>query len=157
VTVVGLNTVEIATEMSLGYVLFHGIVRVLRGRPGLAAGLATVLTLFVSTTLMIGIVALSQVAPVDARETGALDPATLSFSDPFGQGLFANRIATPEREPSVAPAGAISVARFAAVVYALGLIGWTIEALLIGSMVSFVARVRPGLLRHPLLGGLEWT
>jgi cobalt/nickel transport system permease protein len=157
VTVIGLNTVEIATEMILGYLLFHGALKAFHGRAGLSAATATVVTLFLTTTLMIGIVALSQVAPVDARDTGSLDPATLSFSNPFGGGLVANRIVTPERVAGETPAGAISVERFAVIVYALGVIGWAIEAVLIGSMVAFVARVRPGLLRHSLVEGAAWT
>jgi hypothetical protein len=119
------------------------------------AGLATVLTLFLSTTLSIGIVALSNVSPAQARDTGALNPATLSFSNPFKEGLLANRIVTPEQE--VQASSHISLARFAAVVYGLGSIGWVLESLIVGYLVAFIVKVRPGLLRHPLLGGLSWT
>ncbi|HJW74653.1 MAG TPA: energy-coupling factor ABC transporter permease, partial [Thermoleophilia bacterium] len=155
VTVVGLNTLIIGAECVLGYTLFHLFVRALRPRIGLAAGLATVLTLFLTTSLSIGIVALSNVNPTDARDTGALNPATLSFSNPLEEGLLANRIVTPEQE--VEASSSISVARFAIVVYGLGSVGWVLEGLVIGYLVAFIARVRPGLLRHPLLGGLSWT
>ena len=156
ITVVGLNTIVIAVEMVGGSLLFRAARRRLPSRPGLAAGLTTIVVLFLSTTLMIGIVGLSGVSPSGARDTGALDPATLSVSNPLHEGLFANRIVSPEHETVVADAH-LSLARFAVAIYALGVIGWTIEALLIGYLVAFIARVRPGLLRNPLLGGLGWT
>jgi cobalt/nickel transport system permease protein len=155
VTVIGLNTLIIGAECVLGYTFFHLLVRALPARIGLAAGLATVLTLFLTTSLSIGVVALSNVNPAEARDTGALNPATLSFSNPFKGGLLANRIVTPEQE--VQASSHISLVRFAAVIYGLGSVGWVLESLMIGYLVAFVARVRPGLLRHPLLGGLSWT
>ena len=45
-----------------------------------------------------------------------------------------------------APIG--SVKRFAAVVYALGSIGWVIEALVTAWILGYIARVRPGLVWH---------
>ncbi len=155
ITVVGLNTIIIGAEMAGGAVLFRGFSRALPRRLGLAAGLTTVLTLFLSTTLMIGVVAVSQINPANARDLGALNPSTLSFSNPLHGGLFANRIVTPEH--ALAHRGRLSLLRFAAAVYLLGAIGWTIEALLVGYMVAFIARVRPGLLRGRLFGRLGWT
>jgi cobalt/nickel transport system permease protein len=155
ITVVGLNTLVIGAECVLGYTFFHLLLRALPRRIGLAAGLATVVTLFLSTSLSIGIVALSNVNPAQARDTGALNPATLSFSNPFKGGLLANRIVTPEQE--VQASSHISIARFAAIMYGLGSAGWALESLIVGYLVAFIARVRPGLLRHPLLGGLSWT
>jgi len=155
VTVVGLNTLVIGAECVLGYTLFHLFTRVLQPRIGLAAGLATVLTLFLSTSLSIGIVALSNVNPAQARDSGALNPSTLSFSNPFKEGLLANRIVTPEQE--VQAGSDISIARFALLMYGLGSVGWVLESLIVGYLVAFIARVKPGLLRHPLLGGLSWT
>jgi hypothetical protein len=113
-----------------------------------------VLTLFLSTSLSIGIVALSNVNPSQARDTGALNPSTLSFSNPFKEGLLANRIVTPEQE--VQAGSDISIARFALLMYGLGSVGWALESLIVGYLVAFIARVKPGLLRHPLLGGLSW-
>jgi cobalt/nickel transport system permease protein len=155
VTVAGLNTLIVGAECVLGYAFFHLFTRLLRPRIGLAAGLATVLTLFLSTTLSIGIVALSNVNPAQARDTGALNPATLSVSNPFREGLLANRIVTPEQE--VQASSGVSMTRFAVVIYGLGSVGWVLESLIVGYLVAFIVRVRPGLLRHPLLGGLAWT
>ena len=155
VTVIGLNTVVIGTEVVAGFLLFRGFSRLVGDRPGLAAGLATVLALALSTTLMIGIVGLSRIAPTHARDLGSLDPKTLTLANPFGHGLVANRIVTPEQG---APAGngGVSLTRFAIAVYALGAIGWAIEATLTGFIVSFVARVRAELLR-PGESGVSWT
>ena len=154
-TVVGLNTVIVGTETMLGWALFRLLSRPLRARVGLAAGLATVLTLAMTTTMLVGVVALSGLDPVNARETGALDPSTLSLSNPFAGGLLSNRILTPESEDAQA-GGGLSLGRFAIAVYGLGVIGWTIEGTLTGFMVAFVARVRPGLVLGRR-GVPEWT
>lgn len=113
VTVLGLNTLMIATEMVLGWTLFHGLVVVLsRRRVRVATGTATVLTLATTTTLLVGLVALA------------------------GGGAAA----AAGEQPS------LSVARFAAMVYTLGPVGWVLEALISAWVLGYVARVRPGLL-----------
>lgn len=117
ITVIGLNTIMIATEMCLGWALFRALVRVSgRGRVRLAAAGTTVLTLAVTTTMLVGLVALS------------------------GTGSAA----LTEAAPGMA-ASTVSVARFAAVVYALGSIGWVIEALVTASILGYVSKVRPTL------------
>ena len=146
VTVVGLNTIVIAVEMTGGWLLFGLLSRIIRRRVGVAAGIATVITLALSTTLLIGVVAVGRVDPATARDTGALDPHSLSFSNPFGGGLVANRIISPEKGP--AAASRLSLAGFAAAVYTLGAIGWMIEATLTGFIAGFIAKVRPELLRR---------
>ena len=84
VTVLGLNTLMIAAEMVLGWALFRGLIAVLgRQRVRAAAGIATVLTLATTTTLLVVLVALAGGGAATARETGALDPATLTFANPF--------------------------------------------------------------------------
>ena len=91
-------------------------------------------------------VAAGRVSPATARDTGALDPHSLSFSNPFGGGLVANRIISPENESTAA--GRLSLVGFAVAVYTLGAIGWAIEATLTGFIVGFIAKVRPALLRR---------
>ncbi len=60
VTVLGLNTVMIASEMVLGWLLFRGLIAALgRPRVRMAAGIATVLTLATTTTLLVLLVALA--------------------------------------------------------------------------------------------------
>jgi cobalt/nickel transport system permease protein len=142
VTVIGLNTAVIATEMVLGWALFGLFVRWLgQSRPGLSAAVATMLTLFVTTTLVIGIVALGG-SPAASRESGAFDPKTLRFENPFAEGVLASTLVGGEEEET---AESLDIGRFALMLYGLGSIGWAIESLVTASIVGFVAHVRPSL------------
>lgn len=144
VTVIGLNTLMVGGEMVLGWALFRLAIGALgRRRVRWAAALATVVTLAITTTALVGIVALAG-SGAATRETGALDPRSLTFANPFGRGVFSiDTLRGGEAPP--ADGGGLSVARFAAVVYTLGPIGWAIEALVTAATLGYVARVRPGL------------
>ncbi|MBE0476366.1 MAG: energy-coupling factor ABC transporter permease [Coriobacteriia bacterium] len=146
VTVLGLNTLMISGEMVLGWALFTSLRRLLRGRVAPAAGSATVGTLAVTTTLLVGLVALAGGGEATARETGALDPRSLTFEAPFAEGVLSVGLLAPEEEDAEEERGALSVRRFATVVYTLGPIGWVIEAAITAGVLGFVARVRPALL-----------
>lgn len=161
VTVAGLNTVMISTEMILGWALFRGLVRVLgRQRVRASAVIATVVTLAITTTLLVGLVALAGGGPATGRETGTLDPSTLRFVNPFSHGVFSVNLIRGEKAPAP-PAHYLSVGRFAVVVYTLGSIGWVIEALVTAAILGYIARVRPTLVfagamaeaRHETLPG----
>ncbi len=126
VTVIGLNTLLLGTEAILGHVLFFVFPKKL---PVFwRAAVATVLTLFVATMALIGIVAVSH-----------LDP-----------DLFSHEHVSHEAEHEMANEGQISVSRFAMLVLGLGTVGWIIEAAITGAVVSFIARVKPDLLVHVL-------
>ena len=155
VTVIGLNVLMTATEMILGWVLFRAFVRFLGRRHVRWAGaLATVLTLAVTTTMLVGIVALAGSGAAAQRETGALDPNKLTFASPFGSGVVHIGLFSGGEKPTEPSAGGgqggtsapLSVGRFAAVVYTLGPIGWLIEALVTAAVLGYVAHVRPSLL-----------
>ena len=144
VTVIGLNVAVIATEMVVGGLLFRALSRLLgRPRTSWAAGIATVLTLALTTTMLVGIVWLGG-AGAATREHGALDPSTLRFRNPLAGGVFTNAIVAPEAPPSAAEAP-LSIGRFALMVYALGSIGWVLEALITGAIVGYAAKIRPSL------------
>jgi cobalt/nickel transport system permease protein len=153
VTVIGLNTLMIGAEMVLGWALFRLAIRVLGRRAvGWKAGVVTVLTLATTTTLLVGLVALAGGGAAATRESGALDPSTLRFSNPLSGGIVSVNTLRGEAPAKTAggtsaPAatGALSVRRFAAVVYTLGPIGWLIEALITAAVLGYVARVRPSL------------
>lgn len=149
VTVLGLNTLMVATEMVLGWLLFRGCVLVLsRQRARAATVIATVLTLAATTTLLVGLVALAGTGAATARETGALNPATMTFANPLsGAVVRAGLFSGGEQEPEGGEdsASALSVGRFAAIVYTLGPLGWLLEALISAWVIGYVARVRPGL------------
>lgn len=154
VTVVGLNTLVISVEMIVGWALFHAAVRAFgKRRSTVVAGVSTVVALALSTSMVVGIVALGG-APAVTRESGALDPDTLTFSNPFAEGVAGNLFlgGGHEDEHTEQPGQdhdhddePLSVARFATVVFALGSIGWILEALITAMIVGFIARVRPGL------------
>jgi cobalt/nickel transport system permease protein len=155
VTVIGLNVIMTASEMILGWLLFRGFVRLLgRRRVRWAGALATVLTLAVTTTMLVGVVALAGTGAAAERETGALDPNNLTFASPFGEGvvsigLFSGGEEHAGESPDAGPDGTsapLSVGRFATVVYTLGPIGWLIEALVTAAVLGYVAHVRPSLL-----------
>lgn len=148
VTVLGLNAIVIATEMILGWALFRLGSGLSRGRaPRWTAGVATVLTLAVTTGMLVGIVALAGGGAATARETGALDPASLEFRAPFAEGAVRVGLFSGGEEAERADgASRLATGRFAAVVFTLGPLGWLLEALVTAAIVGYIARVRPGLL-----------
>ena len=146
VTVLGLNTLVISTEMVVGWALFRVLVAALsRRRVRWAAAIATVITLAISTTMLVGIVALAGGGAAAARDSGALDPASMTFANPFSGGIVHVGLFSGGEHLSTPPAHS-SVARFAAIVYTLGSIGWVLEALVTAWILGYLARVRPGLL-----------
>ncbi len=166
ITVVGLNTLVIATEMALGWALVRGGARLLgRTRIRPVAAVATAVTLAITTTMLVGIVALAGTGAA-TRETGALDAETLEFRDPFSDGVLSIGLLgehhgeSEEEHAEHAGEGGLSVGRFAAVVYTLGPIGWLLEALVTAGILGYVARVRPSLVfgeptaedQHPRYG-----
>ena len=150
ITVVGLNALVIASEMALGWALVRGGARLLRRvKIGGVAAVATVLTLAVTTTMVVGIVALGGTTAT-SRETGALDAETLQFSNPFTGGVLSiGLLGGGEHEDS---GSTLAIGRFATIVYTLGPLGWLLEALVTGTIVGYIGRVRPSL----LLGGADW-
>lgn len=152
VTVIGLNAVVIAFEMIVGGVLFSALRRMFAAekRAGLAAGIATVVTLALSTALVVGIVALG--GPLAAeRESGAFDPETLRFENPFAHGLIGSHLLGGEEDDhdhdhADEGTSGVRIERFALLAFGLGSIGWIIEALITGAIIGFIARVRPSLM-----------
>lgn len=160
VTIVGLNTLMTASEMLLGWALLQGGIRLFGiGRAGAVAAAATIATLAVTTTLLVGLVAVSGTLEATERETGALDPGNLTFASPFSEGalrvgLFSGGEHAHEDEAEHAAGDtehgeALGLARFATVVYTLGSIGWVLEAFVTAAIVGYLARVRPSLLVQP--------
>lgn len=122
ITVMGLNTVILGAEAVLGHAVFSFLAK--RFSLFWSAVAATIITLFLATGLLIGIVALSNTAP----------------------GSFAD----VHHHEEGAQEGPISVGRFAVMTLALGALGWLMEAAITGSVIRFIARVKPDLLQHVL-------
>jgi len=125
ITVIGLNTLLLGSEAVLGHSLFY----LLKRLPVFSrAALATIVTLFITTTILIGIVAMSH-----------LDLEMLRHGEEAGHGL-------KERG---------SVSTFALVVFSIGAVGWIIEAAITGAVVKFISLVKPDLLGHALHKGRD--
>ena len=125
ITVIGLNTLLLGSEAVLGHSLFYLFKRL----PVFSrAALATMVTLFITTTILIGIVAMSH-----------MDREMLPHGEELGHGLQ----------------GQGSVSTFALVVFSIGAIGWIIEAAITGAVVKFISQVKPDLLGHVLHKGKD--
>jgi cobalt/nickel transport system permease protein len=136
-TVVGLNTLILGLETFSGYWLFRLLQRILR--PGLAAGASVVVTLFLTTSLVIGLVAVARLDPVQVQEAPEI-------SHSGGKGLLSFRGGEHHHEHEGASEDGrspISLAAFAAGAYLLGSVGWILEALVVGSIVYFLKQVKP--------------
>ena len=146
ITVVGLNTLVVGAEAAIGYYLYRLAWSLLKSRqrsPAVAAGVATALALMASTTLMVGIVGLSDVGP--SAQVAASLPETLSFQNPFQHGFIASEWGDTGHAQVTQPAPTVDIFTFAKLVAVFGVLGWAIEAVLTGVIVGFVHRVRPDL------------
>lgn len=123
ITVIGLNTILLGSEAVLGHTLFYLFKKILPVFWRAAA--ATVITLFVTTIMLIGIVAASDLNP---------------------------EFFTHAAEHGAAFKGQISVSTFAIMALSLGSIGWIVEAAITGAVVRFISQVKPDLLVHVLHG-----
>ncbi len=146
ITVVGLNTLVIGAECALGYAVFRAFYRAFGGQKpkvGLLAGGTTVLTLFVTTLLLVGIVAISNVEP--DRQMHPAPVAEGGVGAALSEGILGNVFLRGEKEHEHAD-GEINIGRFAGLALGLGFIGWIIEAVITGVVVQFVWRVKPDLI-----------
>jgi cobalt/nickel transport system permease protein len=123
ITVVGLNTLLLGAEAVLGHVLFSLMGQ--RLPVFWRAASVTVLTLFATTLLLIGIVSVSHID-------------VYAVLHDHGAGIHDHEASDP------------AISTFAIIVLSLGSIGWFIEAAITGAVVKFVAQVKPELLRHGL-------
>ena len=120
VTVVGLNTIIIGAEAVLGYYLFQFLREIMSNKSMFwESSLAALLSLFLSTSLMLGIIYLSHINPVKLGNVGQLITET-------GTG--------------------INFSRFAKTVFILSPLGWILEAVVTGLVIKYVFRVRPDLI-----------
>ncbi|MBI2487980.1 MAG: energy-coupling factor ABC transporter permease [Deltaproteobacteria bacterium] len=139
ITVVGLNSLIVGAEAALGFYLFRvfwGVVSDGRLSAGLSSALAAVFSLILSSSLMIGIVYMSQASPgrILHKDEQSSDEKMLS------QGLF------ERHEKHLVLDKKIDIERFAKTVFFLGIFGWMLESVITGFVIGYVFRVRPDLI-----------
>lgn len=127
VTVVGLNTLDIGTECVMGWVFFS-LTRRFMG-PGKAAAISTLTSLFLSTCLMLVIVLLGN---VDFGTAGAGE--LREMVEKASKGAFSGVLHFKE---------GFNFKLFAMAAFALGSIGWMIEALVTAIAIRFISKVKP--------------
>ena len=131
ITVVGLNTLLLGTEAFLGHNLFYLFKKVL---PIFwSAALSTVLSLFIVSLFLIGIVGTSHVdadlfAHHHEHENGVTEQTHEHHDEPESSSLRT----------------------FAIIVLSLGSIGWIVEGAITGAIIQFISKVKPDLLAHGL-------
>lgn len=131
ITVVGLNTLLLGAEALLGHTLFS-LFR--RGLPVFwGAALSTVLSLFLVSLFLIGIVGASRV------------DADLFAHHHEHEGGVTEQTHEHHDEPE-----SLSLRTFAIIVLSLGSIGWIIEGAITGAIIQFISKVKPDLLAHGL-------
>jgi len=129
VTVVGLNTIVIGAEAVLGYYLFQALRAVMaRRQAGWPSALAVVMSLFLSTSIMLGIVYVSHANPAEVLHT-----------EEVVSGVDAGQAAHTDDH------GSLDFRRFVKTIFLLAPLGWALEAAVTGLVVSYLYRVRPDL------------
>ncbi|MCG0278181.1 MAG: energy-coupling factor ABC transporter permease [Thermanaeromonas sp.] len=126
ITVVGLNTLVVGSEVVLGYYLFRALRQHMR--PTAAAALATALTLLVSMTLMIGLVGLTQI-----------EPSLLLHDHGFSH----------EEEHEMEALQEISLVRFTQIILPISLVGIILESAVTSLLISYLLKVKPDLISTP--------
>jgi cobalt/nickel transport system permease protein len=131
ITVVGLNTVVVGAEAFIGFYLFQ-LFMVMIGRDSVmwSSGLAAVISLILSTSLLVGIVYSSQLNPelVIGIEKG--NPAEQVKTDEMPKELLS----------------VVNIKSFAKTLLILLGIGWLLEGIITAFVIKYVSRVRPDLI-----------
>jgi cobalt/nickel transport system permease protein len=126
ITVMGLNTLLLGAEAMLGHTLFYLFTK--RISTYWRAAIATLLSLFLVSVCLIGIVGISH---ADSDQ----------FLHHHGREEIGN-----DRDAGHSPA----LSTFAVLVLSFGLVGWIIEAAITGAVIKFISQVKPDLLAHVL-------
>jgi len=131
ITVVGLNTVVVGAEAFIGFYLFQ-LFMALIGRDSImwSSGLAAVIGLILSTSILIGVVYASQINPEIVIGIEEDHP-------------------TEEKEIEQIPKellNGINIKSFAKTILILLGVGWILEGIITAFVIKYVSRVRPDLI-----------
>jgi len=130
ITVVGLNTLVVGAEAVLGFyifLMFRALIS--KDSPGWISALAVIVSLFLSTCIMLGIVYISHAEPPKSIKVSNETVNTESES-----------VETSITEKK------LNFGRFAKTVFILAPLGWVLEAAVTGLAVGYIARIRPDLI-----------
>jgi len=138
ITVVGLNTLVVGSEAVLGFFLFRFFKSVLGpGSLGWSSGIAAVLSLILSTSVLIGVVYTSQISPEVIVETAE----------------HAHEPGSAHSEETPAPKQEGNLKGFIKTIIALLAFGWVLEGAVTGLVVNYVSRLRPDIISPEDGGG----
>jgi len=131
ITVVGLNTMVVGAEAFIGFYLFQIFIALI-GKDSVmwSSGLAAVLSLILSTSILVGIVYTSQINPELVIGIEADDP-------------------THQVETGQIPGELVkgtNIKSFAKTILILLGIGWILEGIITAFVIKYVSRVRPDLI-----------
>lgn len=135
ITVVGLNTVVVGAEAFIGFYLFQ-LFLVMIGRDSImwSSGLAAVISLMLSTSILVGIVYSSQ-----------LNPEIVIGAEQDNPAEHIQNEETAEQIPKELMKG-VNIKSFAKTILALLGIGWLLEGVITAFVIKYVSRVRPDLI-----------
>ena len=131
ITVVGLNTVVVGAEALIGYYLFQ-LFMALIGRDSImwSSGLAAVIALVISTSILVTMVYISQINPELVIGIEGGHPTEVS-----------NKAGTPNELIK-----GVNIKSFAKTILVLLGIGWILEGIITAFVIKYVSRVRPDLI-----------
>lgn len=135
ITVVGLNTLIVGAEAVIGFHLFWLFSSFLRNgglSVAIPSALATIISLALSTSLMIGVVYVSHIKPesilgVDKKYSQEIAPLPTDS----GKEINDKRM---------------NIGAFAKLVFFLGIFGWILEAVITAFVIGYIYKVRPDLI-----------
>ena len=137
ITVVGLNSLVISAEGVLGYFLFKALRRILK-KISWAGFISTLLSLFLSTLLALCIVALGKTDFYGAFDLGHKH----NLKTDKGLLKFETEKDEKHKEESLPE---FDFRKFLFLVLGFGSIGWILEGLITGGILSYLHKVRPGI------------
>ena len=134
ITLIGINTLLMGAEITLGYLLFRGFLRLLKERAALTAGISAFIALALTTGLFLGVVAAGNVNPFQGEmgELGAYSVETGTIQDPFAEGVVALHVFEGDHEEHEEAPTIVGESPFLSLPCGVSpwLIGWVLEGIL---------------------------
>ncbi len=144
ITTLGLNTLIGSVEVFLGWLVWNTARRAFHGgRTFAAASIAVVVALAVSTGAMLTIVRWSG---TDPDQFGHVHSAAIA-DEHHEEAVGVDTTNTADTAHAAHAAGATAAFRtFATLLLSAAVVGWAVEAAVVGALVQFISRARPEIL-----------